>query len=308
MYRLGNADRRSGGIEDTMPEPTTAEKIVNEIPTFGKFQLPKDFDKKPESPAEPPQEVKPTEQAPVTEGADKEQAEPLTTTKESEKPEEKVSPRRFERRIDRVTKRAAEAEAKAEALARELNEWKSKQTPATDPLEPKMADFTDIEEYAKAKAEYKVTQDRKERETKLQAEQVEKSRQTLESSWAEKSIQGEDKYDDFAEIVGDLKPTTPWAIAIMEAENAADVAYYLGKHLKEAQRIIALPPVSQIREIAKLEARLLTQTETPKKPSQAPKPITPVTGASEVSDMEYKQGMKPEEYFKIGNKMFRGHA
>ena len=293
-----------------MPEIVAKEdKYVTMVPSF---QLPKDFDKKPEAPkpdiaqAAPPEEAKPAEQAPATEGAEPEQAEPQTTAKEPEKPEEKVSPRRFERRIDRATKRAAEAEARAEALSREMAELRAKQVPVADPNEPKMADYTDIEEYAKAKSDYKVQQDRKERESKAETERTEKSRTALAATWAEKASEGEDKYDDFAEVVGDLKPTTPWAMAIMEADNAHDIAYYLGKHMKEAQRIIALPPVSQIREIGKLEMKLAAREDAPKKPSQAPKPITPVAGAAEVPDNDISKPMSFEQYQKMGNKMFRG--
>ena len=294
-----------------MPEIVAKEdKYVTMVP---RFELPKDFDKKPEAPkpdiaqAAPPEEAKPAVEAPATtEGAETEQAEPVTTDKEPEKLEEKVSPRRFERRIDRATKRAAEAEAKVEALSREIAELRTKQAPPVDPAEPKMADFTDIEEYAKAKSDYKVTQDRKERETKAEAERTQKATNDLTASWTDKSSQAEDKYDDYAEIVGDLKPTTPWAIAIMEADNGTDIAYYLGKHLKEAQRIIALPPVSQIREIGKLELKLATQTEAPKKPSQAPKPITPVAGSTEGSEIDFSKPVPFEQYLKWGNKTFRG--
>src|SRR6185295_17680350 len=174
-----------------MAETVIQENYAEQVPVFPKrFELPKDFGKAPEAPkpeikqqpaapaaapaAPAPETAKPasnTESEPVTEGAENdEQAEPLTTAKEPEKPGEKEQPssRRFERRIDRATKARAEAEAKAEALAREVAELKAKQAPPVDPNEPKMADFMDIEEYAKAKATYAVKQESKAREEKQQ--------------------------------------------------------------------------------------------------------------------------------------------
>ena len=69
----------------------------------------------------------------------------------------------------------------------------------------------------------------------------------------------------------------------VEAENAEDVAYYLGKNPKEAERIVSLPTLSQVREIGKLEAKLLAEPAKPKTPSKAPAPITPLTGAAPVT-------------------------
>jgi len=283
------------------------EKFVDQVPTFGKFQLPKDFDKKPEPEAKAaPEVVKPAESAPVAEGVEPEQTEPTTTTKESEKPKEEVpSSRRFERRIDRATKARAEAEQRAEALAREVAELKSKTAAPTDPLEPKMEQFSDIEEYAKAKASYAVKQESQAREQKLQQQTIEGSRKALLSRWTEETIKGEDKYDDFTEVVGDLKPTAPWSIGIMKSENPADVAYYLGKHLKEAQKIIALDPVSQIFEVAKISLKLSQTPVAPKTPSKAPAPISPVGAAATSKEASVAEPMSMEQYMKVGAKAFR---
>jgi hypothetical protein len=47
------------------------------------------------------------------------------------------------------------------------------------------------------------------------------------TQWETKASRAEGKYEDFDDVVGELTPTTPFAMAIMEAENAEDVAYYL---------------------------------------------------------------------------------
>ncbi len=291
-----------------MPETViqeNPEKYVEQVPTFGKFQLPKDFDKKPESLAEAPKEPELAEQAPAAEGVEPEQTEPTTTGKVPEKPKEEPSSRRFERRIDRATKARAEAEQKAEALAKEVAELKARTAAPVDPSEPKMDQFSDIEEYAKAKAEYAVSRESKAREQKQQQETIESSRKELLSRWTEETIKGEDKYDDFSEVVGDLKPTAPWSIGIMKSENPADVAYYLGKHLKEAQKIIAMDPVSQIFEVAKISLKLSQTPVAPKTPSKAPAPISPVGAAASTKEVSVAEPMSMEQYMKVGAKAFR---
>ena len=279
---------------------TVIPDYVTQVPSFVVPKMPKELSNEPKE-AAPPQEAKPTEQAPVTEGAEKEQAEPLTTEKE---PEKQPSTRRFERRIDRATRARAEAEARAETLAKELQELKAKQTTPVDPQEPKMEQFTDIEEYKKASVEYAIQKTLKEKQDTEAKQQAETNQKRLLQDWTERSAEFEEEHDDYAETVGELKPTTPWAIAIMESEAGPQIAYYLGKHLKEAQKIIALPPVSQIREIGKLEAKLLQTPAAPKQPSKAPPPITPVTGSAAVQDNEIKPQMSYEEYMRVRAKTF----
>lgn len=293
-----------------MAEIVIPDNYADQVPSFIVPKLPPELsnDRKEEkaAPAEP-EKAKPAVEAPATqtEGAAPEQAAPVkeTTGTDPEKPKEESS-RRFERRIDRATKARAEAEAKAEALAREVAELKAQRQAPADPQAPKMENFTDIEEYAKAKSEYAVKQELKAREDKQRQEQAQSAQKAIIEKWTEDISAGEDKYDDFAEVVGDLKPTSPWSIAIMESENAADVAYYLGKHLKEAQKIISLSPVKQIYEIGRLSYKLAQTPVAPKQPSKAPPPITPITGSASVSDHEIKPQMPYEEYMKVRPKTF----
>jgi hypothetical protein len=69
------------------------------------------------------------------------------------------------------------------------------------------------------------------------------------------------------------------ASAIKSSELATDMAYYLGSNLKEAERIFKLPPMMQIKELGKLEARLEAGEPAVKKVSSAPAPIKPIAGA-----------------------------
>src|SRR3990167_85397 len=289
-----------------MPEVVIPEKYV--IP---RFTLPDELTNKPEAketPKETPAEALPKEEPkPVAEAATTEPEKPEEPAEEETtgKDPEKTSQRRFERRIDRAHRARAEAQARAEQLERELQELKTKQTPAPSGA-PRMEDFTDVQEYAKAFAQFEKDNAIKDYEKKQRDQATQVAQQKITQEWDAKVSKALSEYDDFEEIVGDLKPTTPWALAIMEAENGEKIAYYLGKHPKEAQRIIALSPLSQVRDIGKLEMKLSTVTEAPKPPSKAPPPIAPVTGASVVPDDTIKPQQPFEEYLKIGDKMFRG--
>ncbi len=209
------------------------------------------------------------------------------TAPEGEKPEtgqdpEKQSSRRFERRLDKAYRKAAEAQARAEFFEKQLTEFKAKAQPPEDPGAPKLENFKDIEEYAAARAKHESEKAIKAHQDKQRSETWKQQQERLSKDWDSKTDRGTDKYDDFQDVVGDIKPTAPWAIAVMEADNGEDIAYHLGKNIKEAERIASLSPTAQIREIGKLEAKLAAEPAKPKTPSKAPAPINPVTGTAPV--------------------------
>ena len=241
----------------------------------------------------------PTEGADAPKPAETETASPpdgekdksATPDPEAEKRKEQ---RRFQKRIDRLHQRAAEEKARADLLEKQLAEARPKAP--EDPGAPRLEQFDyDPEKYAAAKAEYAKKQALEELSKTQRAQAERESANQLVSSWEEKASDAESKYDDFHEVVGEMKPTNPVSAAIMDAENAGDVAYYLGKHLKEAQRIAALPPLSAVREIGKLEAKLLSEAPKPKQPSKAPAPISALSGTGSAASST----IGPEEDFQV---------
>ncbi len=241
-----------------------------------------------------------------------------TPAKSEAKPEEKpeeVTPevaakregRRFERRLKQAYQERAEHKAKADLLEKRLAELEQSQKPKAPEGEPKLEQFDyDPEKYATAKAEFAKTQAAKEYETKQRTESQQKAHQKLVSDWETKAERGADKYDDWQDKVGELKPTAPFVAALMEADNGDDIAHYLGSNPKEAQRIAQLPPLSQVREIGKLEAKLLSTPEKPKTPSKAPAPITPLTGTATISTDQPSDTDDYATWFKKRNKQAHG--
>jgi hypothetical protein len=211
------------------------------------------------------------------------------TAPEGEKPDtgqdpEKRGKSRYERRLDRAYKRAAEAQARAEFYEKQLNEQKASAAPAADPAAPKLEQFSDIEQYAAAKAEFEKTKALKEYQDKQQGETQKQQIARLNESWETKVEAISEKYDDWEDVVGDrIKPTNPTMMALMEAENGPDVAYFLAKNQKELARIDKLPLLAQILEVGRLSAKLAAEPPKPKTPSRAPAPITPVTGTAPVA-------------------------
>ena len=229
-------------------------------------------------PAAPAEGVTPAqntaEQAPAT--------APEGETPETPEQAAKRQGRRFERRLDKAYRREAEARARAELLERQLNEFRSKAAPQEDSGAPRIENFKDVEEYATAKAKFESDKALKAHQEKQRTESWKQTQERISKDWEAKTDRGTDKYDDFHDIVGDIKPTAPWALAVMEADNGEEIAYHLGKNIKEAQRIASLPHTAQIREIGKLEAKLAAEPAKPKTPSKAPAPITPLSGSAPV--------------------------
>ena len=190
--------------------------------------------------------------------------------------------RRAQNKLEKAYRVRAEAQARADQLEKRLAELEAKTNqPVSTPGEPTLAQFDyDPEKYATAKAEFAKTQAAKDFEANQRAAYQKQAQAKLVEGWEEKVAKAEDKYDDWQEKVGDIQPNSPFVAALMEADNGEDIAYYLGSHPKEAQRIAQLNPLSQVREIGKLEAKLLSKPVEPKVPSKAPAPITPVSGTA----------------------------
>lgn len=290
-----------------MPESVIIDKVLDQIP---RFIIPKGGIETKTSPAAAP----PVEKEVVKEEVKKEalngEIKELveipdvlpTPEKDASPPDDEATKRQNainaqRRQLNRAKEEKREALAKAEALELKLRELEAKQVPATSVGAPRMEDFTDVQEYAKAYGAFEKKNAIAEYEKKQRDTAETLSQKKLTDDWDSKVSRAAEKYPDFDEKVGDLKPTAPWARALMQADNGEEIAYYLGTHVKEAQKIISLDAYGQVREIGKLEMKLSATPEAPKKPSKAPPPIAPVTGTGQQTD-EYQPGMSHETYLK----------
>ena len=254
-----------------------------------RFEIPSFIDKKAEdAPTEPSKADSP----PATEDKP-----PVVVDPEAER---QAKARAERQRTNRLFKQLAEEKVRRETAERERDALRKPEVRVAEGG-PDPSQFTDIKEYEKAVRLHERDVAVREFQQQQQLKQSQTRQQALVEGWNSAAEKGAEKYEDFDTVVGDLKPTSPWAIAIMQSENAADVAYHLGTNMKEAQRIIALNPVAQIYEIGKLSAKLLSTPPVPKPVSKAPAPITPVSGTAQ-TETGLADGMPFEKFLKVRNK------
>lgn len=260
------------------------------------------------------------------------QPEPEPTTKADRKKN------RLQKRMDRLTARAREAERRAEEAERRLQEARGgKQDKADKGGEdagkkpaakvPQAEDFESYDDYLDALAEFhdaggeggepehkeepeptkdKPKQAKRKNESDGNADDDRVFHDALKDLMDAFEDAG-DEYKDFDKVVKqpDLKITREMVIAMNDPEIAdpAAIAYYLGTHKDEAERIAKAPPARQAIEIAKLEGKLsVSAPPVTKKTTKAPDPIKPVRGGRgstrDVKDMsfaEYEATMNARE-------------
>lgn len=167
-------------------------------------------------------------------------------------------------------------------LAREQRKWEREQTAKAAEMQarrapaeiPSIEQFNSPDEYAEVLAE------RKAEELLARREQA-KAQSAIVESYHDLEEDARNKYDDFEQVAYNpsIRITPMMAEAIQSSEAGPDVAYYLGANPKEAERISRLSPISQAKEIGKLEAKLVSDPPV-KRTSSAPAPISPVTAKS----------------------------
>jgi len=202
------------------------------------------------------------------EGAEPEEEEDDSDEESGE--EEKPKPKRkrgksAERRIKQLT-------AQKRALQEQLEARRPKSEPLTAPNKD---DFEDYEDYIAAQAEYKALARIEKREKDNADYENERKRISRITEFHDSLDDVRDKYDDFDEVAfDDSNPITEtMGEAIMTSEAGGELAYYLGKHPKEAAQIAALQsPVAQATALGRLEAKIMAPK--PKKISGAPQPIS----------------------------------
>ena len=166
-------------------------------------------------------------------------------------------------------------------LAREQRKWEREQANRQSEQQVMRAaptasvdQFESPEAYAEALAYQKAEELIAKREAAKQQSAVLESYHDLEE-------EARSKYDDFEQVAYNpkLPVTNVMAETIQSSEIGPELAYYLGSNPKEAERISRMSPLSQAKEIGKIEAKLVSAPPV-KKTTSAPAPISPVTARS----------------------------
>ena len=163
-------------------------------------------------------------------------------------------------------------------LAREQRKWEREQSQRQSEQQTLRAapvatadQFDTTEAYADALAYQKAEELIAKREAAKQQSQVLESYHDLEE-------EARSKYDDFEQVAYNPKLTITNVMAetIQSSDIGPELAYYLGSNPKDAERISRMTPLSQAKEIGKIEAKLAADPPT-KRTTSAPQPISPVT-------------------------------
>jgi hypothetical protein len=208
----------------------------------------------------------------------------------------------------RVRKRAQNAEAEAQRLREELAYAKGLSegrvapgatTPVTTteqpPKKPQENDFASYPEFETAKEQWLIDmgdfQARKRIKEEAEASQrrqteenARRDRETRQVAFANKIRTERQNDPDFDEIVRDntfpVSFSTPTLEAISTAEDPIAVIRYLYANKGEAQRLVTLPPVAILKSVGRIEERLAAKSVERKIVTQAPPPISTLSGTS----------------------------
>jgi hypothetical protein len=172
-------------------------------------------------------------------------------------------------------------------LAREQRKWERDQAQRQSEQQTLRAaptatadQFESTEAYADALAYQKAEELIAKREAAKQHSAILESYQDLEE-------EARVKYDDFEQVAYNpkLPITNVMAETIQSSEIGPELAYYLGSNPKDAERISRMTPLSQAKEIGKIEAKLAAEPPV-KRTTSAPAPISPVTARNSGSSTQ----------------------
>jgi hypothetical protein len=265
-----------------------------------------------------------TDETTVVPGAAEPEAEPVETEPDApgdETPEpEPPKPSGFEKRISKLTYQAREAERQA-AYWRGIAEGKGGATPipasagTAGGLEPtategppKQEQFETYDEYLRALTRHEISttmaQERKKLTGELEARE-------LQGGFEKRVEAFRETHADFDEVAfsDDHQVSPTMRDAIVNTQDGAEIAYWLGKNPEESNRIARLSPNHQILELGRISARLAARPPAPppRPASAAPAPITPVkAGGKAVEGL--RDDLPIEEWQRRRNKEARNRA
>lgn len=217
-----------------------------------------------------------------------EQAEPVEPAEDPVKREKGI-----QKRINELTREKHEARAEAEyyrnlaAQAPQAAQLQGDFIPPGFPAEPALDSFDDYDQYNRALVRWEASRLLAERDHQAEQGKAQAARQTVAQAHAARVEAVQEKYQDFDETVAaapNISFNDSTYSAIVESDQSADIVYHLAKNPAEAYRLHGLPPVQQIKEIARLEDKFKASPAQPvKRVTQAPTPINAIGGNGEAA-------------------------
>lgn len=204
------------------------------------------------------------------EGQQAEAAESAESEEKDSEKSDKVSPK-TQQRINELTAEKYRLREEKEKLAEQLKQFQQQQ--ASDLKEPTLDDPDinhDPVKYKEKLTEYLQAT----ASAPSQAPAVDTTRNEKVEAFGEKVEAFKEQAPDYVDVVGKMPIDVETSDLLLEMENGPAIAYHLGGHLDQLDRIMQLPPLQRALEISKLNERF-----TPAEPltTQAPDPVPSVT-------------------------------
>lgn len=207
----------------------------------------------------------------------------------AEQAEKEKVPAGLQKRINQITREKHEARQKNAELEARIAELESKPKSVTETdaaPRPKEDDFDSDADFQSALIEH-AAEVATEKALKKVREENDSRDQTTRKNEAQTALQAKktafeanvdakrENFEDFDEVAyGHQFMDLDLADQIFGLDKGPEVAYHLGSHLDEAERIFALPPIQRARELTKLEFQV--EELKPKMVSGAPDAIKPL--------------------------------
>jgi hypothetical protein len=262
------------------------------------------------------------EQETVVPGTTEPEAEPAQPDPDApgdETPEpEPHKPSGVEKRISELTWKAREAERREADARREaayfrgIAEGKGAPPQGAQPTAtegpPKQEQFETYDEYLRALTRHEIRTEMAQERQKLTGELEARE---LQGGFEKRVEAFRATHADFDEVAfsDDHQVSPTMRDAIVNTQDGAEIAYWLGKNPGESNRIARLSPNHQILELGRISARLTAPPPAPppRPASTAPAPITPVkAGGKAVEGL--RDDLSPEEWQRRRNKEARNRA
>jgi hypothetical protein len=239
------------------------------------------------------------EKAPSSEGDSDELELPEPDIIEDDANKKKKEPEWIKKRIERERVAAERKEAEAARLREEnerlrmgIQQPNAPQAPQNpqagfDPYMPQREQFKTDADFFLALGDYREARRNEAVVFHQRQEAIKKHETEFQGKLKEAIDSGATKYKDFAErtdyiLYGEGFPSNrAMAEAIVESEYKDDILYFLGTHVKEAERIANLNPVKAAMEIEKLANRFTSKRKS--NITKAPAPLKPLSGGSQGS-------------------------
>lgn len=281
--------------EDVKPEPRPSVTVVTSENLL-EFQNKKIDEQTPAVAEEPePVEVK---------ADDKKEEKPAEKPGEDDEEVKQVrkgNPK-IERRFSELTeaRKAAEAKANAEREGRELAEKERDDLrlklnpPPPEDLgpEPKVDQFQNTEEYAKALKEWTAETTKRDLAKEGQEKTYKEQREKVIETWKGRIEATKKELPDYEAKISaaTVRVSDEMREAILESDVGPKILYHFADHPEDAERIGKLTVGGALRELGRLEERLAKEPvkPEPKSPvlaavaevSKAPAPIAPLRSAN----------------------------